>query len=1092
VVVLTCKPLEKVPDWENPRVVGRNKEPAHATLMPYPNEEEALLCEREKSSWFLTLNGEWKFKLYENPDSVPRDFYKPRYDDGDWATIPVPSNWQMFGYDKPIYVNIRYPFHADPPKVPHDWNPTGLYRRTFNIPEDWRGRQIFLVFEGVDSAFYVWVNGEPVGYSQDSRLPAEFNITEYVKPGENLIAVEVLRWSDGSYLEDQDMWRLSGIHRDVYLYCTPNIHIRDFFVRTFFDRNYQDAVLKVRVDIRNYSEKTTAPHILEVKLYDGEGTPVFNEPVRGYVGEIRPGSEAILELEKNVSKPRKWSAEDPYLYTMLLTLKNEKGEIIEVESCHVGFRQVEVKNGRILINGVPVYLKGVNRHEHDDVRGHAITVESMIKDIELMKRFNFNAVRTSHYPNHPAWYDLCDKYGIYVIDEANIECHGLVGFLRTMFQVEEAFGKPWEELLKEFREKSKEKPWKEIMNELMRRFPRYTEPAHDPEWLHAFMERFVRMVERDKNHPCVIIWSLGNESGYGPNHDAMSGWVHGYDPTRLVHYEGTIHTAERRVSKSVDIISIMYPTLERLIQLAEDPEEDRPVIMCEYAHSMGNSTGNLKEYWETIRKYRRLCGGFIWDWVDQGLKRVTEDGREWWAYGGDFGDEPNDGNFCINGLVWPDRKPHPAIWECKKIQQPVEAEAVDLTKGIVRIVNRFDFTNLDILDIFWELSEDGKVIQQGVLPKICTPPHESEIVTIPFKTPELKPGAEYWLMIRYKLSKDVVWAEKGYEIGWSQFKIPFDVPPKPSVKTEDMPPLSLEEKREEIKILGREFKLIINKNIGCITSLEYKGFKMVKDGPFLNVWRAPTDNDIPRLAPMWRSAGLDRLRQSVKGVRVEKVSDQVVRVIVEASLYTPEGVEKFKCRYTYKVYGSTDIIVDVYVEPVSDLPPSIPRIGLKMTIPGGFEKLTWFGRGPHENYCDRKEGAAVGVYSGTVDEQYVPYIKPQENGNKTDVRWALLTNELGFGLLIVGMPLMEFSAHHYTIEDFEKAKHTYELKRRDDIMLNIDYKQSGLGGGSCGPDTLPQYLVKPERTHFAVRFRPISPGESVDELSKQTIVDEQY
>ena len=1089
-VVLTCKPLEKVPDWENPRIVGRNKEPAHATLMPYPNEEEALSCEREKSSWFLTLNGEWKFKLYENPDSLPKDFYKLYYDDGDWAIIPVPSNWQMLGYDKPIYVNVRYPFYADPPKVPHDWNPTGLYRRTFNIPEDWHGRQIFLVFDGVDSAFYVWVNGEIVGYSQDSRLPAEFNITKYVKSGENLIAVEVLRWSDGSYLEDQDMWRLSGIHRDVYLYCTPNIHVRDFFVRTFFDRNYQDAVLKVRVNIRNYSEKTTAPHVLEVKLYDSEGVQVFNEPVRGHVGEIRPGSEAILEFEKNVSKPRKWSAEDPYLYTMLLILKNERGEIVEVESCHVGFRQVEVENGRILINGVPVYLKGVNRHEHDDVRGHAITVESMIKDIELMKRFNFNAVRTSHYPNHPTWYDLCDKYGIYVIDEANIECHGLVGFLRTMFQIEEAFGKPWEELLKELREKSKERPWKDIMNELMKKFPRYTEPAHDLEWLHAFMERFVRMVERDKNHPCVIIWSLGNESGYGPNHDAMSGWVHGYDPTRPVHYEGTIHTAERKVSKSVDIISIMYPTLERLIQLAEDPEEDRPVIMCEYAHSMGNSTGNLKEYWETIRKYKRLCGGFIWDWVDQGLKRLTEDGREWWAYGGDFGDEPNDGNFCINGLVWPDRKPHPAIWECKKIQQPVEAEAVDLTKGIVRIINGFDFTSLDILEISWELSEDGRVIQQGTLPKIDTPPHESEVVTIPFKTPELKPGAEYWLMIRYRLSKDTIWAEKGYEIGWSQFKMPFDVPPKPSVKTGGMPPLNLEEKREEITILGREFKLTVNKNIGCITSLNYKGFKIVKDGPFLNVWRAPTDNDVPRLAPIWRSAELDRLRQSVKGVKVEKVSDQVVCITVEASLHTSENIEKFKCKYTYKVYGSSDIIIDADVEPVADLPPSIPRIGLKMTIPGGFEKLTWFGRGPHENYCDRREGAAVGVYSGTVDEQYVPYIKPQENGNKTDVRWALLTNDLDFGLLIVGMPLMEFSVHHYTIEDFEKAKHTYELKRRDDVMLNIDYKQSGLGGGSCGPDTLPQYLVKPEHIHFAVRLRPISPGESVDELSKQTIVDE--
>jgi beta-galactosidase/beta-glucuronidase len=712
----------------------------------------------------------------------------------------------------------------------------------------------------------------------------------------------------------------------------------------------------------------------------------------------------------------------------------------------------------------------------------------MEKDIILMKRFNFNAVRTSHYPNHPAWYDLCDKYGIYVIDEANIECHGLVGFLRTIFQIEETLGKSWEDLIQEFREEMKKRSWEEIMEEISKRFPRYVEPAHDPEWLHAFMERFVRMVERDKNHPCVIIWSLGNESGYGPNHDALSGWVHGYDPTRPVHYEGTIHTRERKISRSVDIISIMYPSLEMLIQLAEDPEEDRPIIMCEYAHSMGNSTGNLKEYWEIIRKYKRICGGFVWDWVDQGLKRVTEDGQEWWAYGGDFGDEPNDGNFCINGLVWPDRKPHPAMWECKKIQQPVEAEAVDVSNGIIRILNRYDFTDLSIIDISWELTEDGKVIQQGTLPKLFIPPHESEIVTVPFKVPEpLKPGAEYWLTIRYKLSRDTPWAEGGYEIGWTQFKIPLEVPPGPAVKVSSMSPLKLEEEDDEIKVSGKNFSLTFDKRDGCLTSLIYEGLNIIKKGPLLNVWRAPTDNDAPRLAPMWRNAGLNRLKHTVREVKSEKISDQLVHVSVSTSLCTPEEIERFKCNYLYKIYGSGDIIVEVDVDPASGLPSSLPRIGLQLTLPGGFENIAWFGRGPHENYWDRKEGAQIGVYSGTVDEQYVPYIKPQENGNKTDVRWVSLTNNLGIGLLAVGMPLMEFSAHHYTIEDFEKAKHTHELKRREDITLNLDYRQSGLGGGSCGPDTLPQYLVKPEHVRFSVRLKPISPSESAMDLSKQTI-----
>jgi beta-galactosidase/beta-glucuronidase len=1079
--------MNVVPEWENPRVTERNKEPAHSTLMPYPNEDIALECMKEKSTWFLTLNGEWKFKLCENPYLVPEGFYAPDYNAESWDAIPVPSNWQMHGYDKPIYVNVRYPFPADPPRVPHDWNPTGIYRRTFTIPDDWFGKQIFLVFDGVDSAFYLWVNGQLVGYSEDSRLPAEFNITRYVKPGENMLAVKVLRWSDGSYLEDQDMFRLSGIYRDVYLYCAPNIHIRDFFVRTFFDDNYQDAILKARVNVRNYSNETSKSHVLEIKLFDQEGLPVF-EPIISYFGGIGPKSEAILEVEKKVSRPRKWSAEDPYLYTLLFTLKNESGEIVEVESCHVGFRQIEIKGGRILINGTPVYLNGVNRHEHDDVRGHAVTIESMEKDIILMKRFNFNAVRTSHYPNHPAWYDLCDKYGIYVIDEANIECHGLVGFLRTIFQIEGTLGKSWEDLMQDIREEMKKRSWEEIMEEISKRFPRYMEPAHDPEWLHAFMERFVRMVERDKNHPCVIIWSLGNESGYGPNHDALSGWVHGYDPTRPVHYEGTIHTRERKISRSVDIISIMYPSLERLIQLAEDPEEDRPVIMCEYAHSMGNSTGNLKEYWEIIRKYKRLCGGFIWDWVDQGLKRVTEDGQEWWAYGGDFGDKPNDGNFCINGLVWPDRKPHPAMWECKKIQQPIEAEAVDISNGTIRILNRYDFTDLSIIDISWELTEDGKVIQQGMLPKLFTPPHESEIVTIPFKVPEpLKPGAEYWLTIRYKLSRETSWAERGYEVGWTQFKIPFEVPQGPVVKVSDMPPLKFEESAEKISVSGKNFSLVFDKRDGYLTSLIYEGFNIMKKGPLLNIWRAPTDNDVPRLAPMWRNAGLDRLKHMVREVKAEKILDQLVHVSISTSLCTPEEIERFKCNYFYKIYGSGDIIVEVYVDPASGLPPSLPRIGLQLTLPEGFENVTWFGRGPHENYWDRKEGAQIGVYSGTVDEQYVPYIKPQENGNKTDIRWVSFTNNLGVGLLAVGMPLMEFSAHHYTIEDFEKAKHTYELKRREDITLNLDYKQSGLGGGSCGPDTLPQYLVKPEHAYFSVRLKPISPSESAMDLSKQKI-----
>jgi len=1027
---MTSNNAKCVPDWENPRVVERNKELAHATLVPYADEETALADERSTSPWLL-LNGNWRFNLAPNPELAPRDFHRPNFDVEGWDTIPVPSSWQMLGYDKPIYTNVRYPFPADPPRVPHDDNPVGSYCRNFEIPEAWNGRQIFLVFDGVDSAFYVWVNGEMVGYSEDSRLPAEFNITKHVHPGENTLAVQVYRWSDGSYLEDQDMWRMSGIYRDVYLFCTPDIHIRDFFVRTELDKEYRDATFKVSIKIRNYSSNRSEGYSIEINLFDDNGQPVLAEALEHTLDELKAKDEVAVDLEQEIDNPKKWSAEHPHLYTLLLKLKDDKGKTIEVESCKVGFRQVEAKDGQILINGVPVLLKGVNRHEHHDVRGKAVTVESMVTDIKLMKQFNFNAVRTSHYPNDPAWYHLCDKYGIYIIDEANIECHGLANIGGILYR---------------------------------------KEPANDPEWLNAFMERCVRMVERDKNHPSVIMWSLGNESGYGPNHDAMAGWIHGYDPTRLVHYEGTVHV-RGKVSPVVDVISVMYPTIERLAKLAEDPNDDRPIIMCEYAHSMGNSTGNLKEYWETINKYRRLRGGFIWDWVDQGILRKTDDGTVWWAYGGDFGDEPNDLNFCINGLVWPDRTAHPAMWECKKIFQPVEAEGVDLKAGKIKIINRYDFSDLSGLDTSWELYADGEMLQQGQLPTLDTAPGGSQTVTVPFATPELRSGAEYSLMLRFKLAHDTIWAEKGHEVAWSQLKMLFDVPARPVLRVGDMPALKLEESAKDATISSADFRLTFDKEKAQITSLDYKGSELIKNGPSLNVWRAPTDNDAPRMAPKWRKFGLDRVKDEIKQVEINQSAPQSVRILVESTTCAPGVAEGFDCRYTYTVYGSGNIVIDTDIVPSEKLPP-LPRIGLQFSIPGDYETLTWYGRGPHENYCDRKEGSPIGLYSGAVDDQYVPYIKPQENGNKTEVRWASLTDKKGIGLLVVGMPLFEVSAHHFTANDLARAKHTFELRQREDIILNLDYRQSGLGGGSCGPDTLPEYLIRPEPTRFTVRIRP--------------------
>ena len=1053
-------------DWENPQVVGRNKEPAHVTLVPYADEATALAGDRQASPYFQLLNGEWKFCYAPNPASAPASFYEPGFDVSGWDAIAVPGNWQLQGgrqdggYGRPIYTNVQYPFPADNlPRVPEDDNPTGCYRRTFTIPKEWSGRQVFLLFDGVDSAFYVWVNGQEVGYSQDSRLPAEFNVTPYVHAGENTLAVRVYRWSDGSYLEDQDFWRLSGIYRDVALWAAPPVHVRDFWARTELDEAYQDAVLKVRAHVRNYGDEDAAGYTLEVKLFDARGKPVFAEPLVQWkqvswhgpwaapstdVADVRAKATVTLELAAEVMNPEKWSDEHPCLYTLLLTLKNADGRVLEVECCNVGFRRVEIKEGQIHVNGAPIVLKGVNRHEHDPDTGHVVTVESMIEDVRLMKQFNVNAVRTSHYPNDPRWYDLCDQYGLYVFDEANVESHGV-----------------WDRL------------------------------AKDPAWTAAFVERTIRMVERDKNHPSVIVWSLGNESGDGPNFAAAAGWIHEYDPTRPVHYESATTQwvyQGPETAPAIDMVSVMYPSVERIIEMAQAPGETRPLVMCEYAHSMGNSTGNLKEYWEAIEKYPRLQGGFIWDWVDQGLRQVTDEGEEWFAYGGDFGDVPNDANFCINGLIWPDRKPHPALWEYKKILEPVRVEPLDLNAGKVRVINKYRFSDLNGLDVSWTLSADGNVLQSGQLPRLDTPAGASTIVTLPFQAPALKPGAEYWLAVHFTLAQDTLWAGRGHEVAWAQFQAPFAVPAGPQPDTAGMPELQLSESAPEITVRGQDFSLRFDRTAGRIISFQYAGKELVRQGLAFNVWRAPTDNDAntwgdQKMAIRWRAAGLDRLREQAQAVQAKQTSPQVVRIDVH-SISTPS---RFECHYTYTIYGSGDVIIDVHVAPHGDLPP-LPRIGLQMCLPGQYNNFTWYGRGPQETYADRKMGAQVGVYSGTVDDQYVPYITPQENGNKTDVRWVALTDSSGVGLLAVGMPRLNVSAHHFTTQDLAEARHTYELKRRDDVTLNLDYAQSGLGNGSCGPGVLPQYLLEPREYRYSLRLRALSGRESsLAELSKLVI-----
>ncbi len=1021
-----------IPNWENPKIFQRNKEPGHSILIPFPDWETALKGNRFESPYFLSLNGNWKFNWSRKPADAPQNFYRSNFNVELWDEIKVPNCWELQGYGIPIYMNITHPFvPADPPRVPDYYNPTGCYRRVFAVPEAWDRRQIFLHFDGVKSACYVWINGKEVGYSEGSMTPAEFNITPFLKTGENTVAVQVYRWSDGSYLEDQDFWRLSGIHRRVYLFSTPSVHIRDFFCRTDLDKEYQDALLQVRVNIKNESTKEGSSYTVNVNLYDENNRAVLEKPLSK---ECSPEgeTEALLEFEQMIENPKKWSAEHPNLYKVVIALQNQDEEIIETVSHSIGFREVELKDGQMHVNGVPILLKGVNRHEHDPDHGRTVSEESMVQDILRMKQFNINAVRTSHYPNVPRWYELCDEYGIYLIDETNLESHHF-----------------WDRFTK------------------------------DPDWKGAFLDRCQRMVERDKNHPSIIIWSLGNEAGFGENHIAMAEWIHEYDPTRLVFY----NPADNH--PCVDLISPMYARPWQVAELAE--KENRPVFLCEYAHAMGNSCGNLREYWDTIYAHKRLQGGFIWDWVDQGIRQKTISGEEYYAYGGDFGDHPNDGNFLINGLVWPDCEPQPELWEYKKVIQPVEVQALDRWQGHFRILNQYNFTNLNTLDIEWELTENGRIIQEGKFDPIYLPPKRSHVIIIPFEKPELKAGAEYAMTIRFKLANNTPWAKAGHEVAFEQFPILYDVPDAPLLDRETIPDITLYESDKYAVIDGEAIYVFFSKEEGKVKTIRCYGKEIVKDGPILNIWRAPTDNDMgggqKSNEMLWRESGLDQLEQDVGKVNTKQLDDKTVQISFDAFVSAPGIDQGFNYQAVYTIFGSGDIIIDNSVEPVGEFPP-LPKIGLQMTLPNGYEHFEWYGRGPHENYPDRKESARVGRYNCLIDDLYVPYIMPQENGNRCDVRWATLTDTKGLGLLVVGMPWLNISAHHYTTDDFTRAKHTYELKRKDSITLNLDYKMLGLGGDdSWTPMTVHEaYRVEAKPYEFSLRIAPIDVNEEQAEI----------
>jgi beta-galactosidase len=1019
------------PDWENGRVFEINREPSHATLVPYPDEQSATRGETAASPFVHSLDGMWKFHWVPKPEDRPVSFYEPGFDASAWKEIRVPANWELEGYGTPIFVNITYPFKMDAPRVtsepPPDWtaykerNPVGSYRRTFTVPASWAGRRTFLVFGGVSSAFYVWVNGERVGYAEDSRLPSEFDVTRFLKPGENVLAVEVYRWCDGSYLEDQDFWRLSGIFRGVSLVSRAPVRVRDFYARPVLDAQYRDAVLRLKLKVRNDGRRDEAVSV-EAALFDDAGKSVFGPAVAR--GTAPAGKEATLDLEQAVANPKKWSAEEPNLYRLVMTLKDAKGKVVEVIPWRVGFRSSEIKNGQILINGRPVYFKGVNRHEWDERTGYAVTREGMVRDILLMKRNNVNAVRTCHYPNVAEWYDLCDELGLYVIDEANVESHG--------------YGANEEQRV-----------------------------STGEDFTDAHVSRMSRMVERDKNHASIFIFSLGNEAGWGRNIEAERAWVKANYPEFPVAYEGG-------KSAHSDVFNPMYPPPEDLVPYWQKEGKGRPFFLVEYAHAMGNSVGNLQDYWDVIESQRQFQGGFIWDWVEQGLVKRNAEGKEYWAYGGDLGDVPNDDNSNSDGLVSADRREQPELAEVKKVYQDVKVEPVDLAAGRahrVRVRNKYGFRDLSHLRGSWVLEENGREVAKGDLPRLTTAPGQAEEVTIDVGKPNPAPDAERFLKVSFALAADTLWAPKGHVVAWDQFELRHGIPVARPRDTSAFPPVGLDETAEAMTIRGEGFAVRIGKASGALEGYEVGGRELLTAPLVPNFWRAPIDNDrgnnMAKRQGVWRDAGQNR---TVMEVAARQIAPNAMRVTAVATL--PAGKSTYRAIYT--VYGDGSVEVESEVAPEGGL-PDLPRVGMQMRIAGDLRAVAWYGRGPEENYWDRKSGYAVGRYASTVDDLVYPYIKPQETGNRTDVRWVSFTDRNGVGLRAVGMPFLDFSAWPFRMSELERVRHPADIARSEDVTVNLDYRQMGLGGdNSWGAQQHPEYRLPASKSYkYAFRLEPV-------------------
>ncbi|MDU0302982.1 glycoside hydrolase family 2 TIM barrel-domain containing protein [Streptomyces sp. PAL114] len=1254
-------PDDGPPEWNDFGVFRVGTEAPHTTLMPYAGVPQALAADRTRSPYRLDLDGTWKFAYADRPEDRDHDFHRTDTDDRGWDTIPVPSVWQLHGHDFPIYLNITYPYwgpngrgeEPQPPAAPTRYNPVGQYRRTFTVPRDWRGRRVFLHFEGVKSAHYVWINGELVGYDEDSYTPSEYDVTDHLRPGTNQIAVEVYRYSDGDWLEDQDMIRLSGIFRSVHLYSTPPVHLRDFKLETPLDDTYTSAELDVTAHVRAYGDGADGGgrYTVETQLYDARGHAVWSRPLRqtADLGTVDAGRDVTVRASRAVPRPRLWSAEDPYLYTAVLQLRDPAGTVVETLSHRVGIREFALKDGLMRINGRPVSFRGTNRHEMHPARGTALTREDMVRDITLVKRMNMNSVRTSHYPDNPLWYELADEYGLYLVDETNLETHGI----------------------------------------------RDRYPGDHPDWAAACVARAQNMVHRDKNHPSVVIWSLGNEAGGGSTFTAMHDWIRSYDTTRVIQYEG-----DDRPGVS-DIRSRMYESPARVEQRARDTADTRPYVMIEYSHAMGNSNGNFKKYWDVVRRHDVLQGGWIWDFADQSLHTPVPDrtlltesgpaalrgeilatrgrldrdkglsgitvferhdsldltgsltleawftpgvpgyhqpivakgdtqyalkqtdrrveffihsGGEWiavnwpvpddwsgkehhvagvldadagtltlhvdgavratrttdrrptsntaplslasdadnqtrefdgtirrarvyaraltaaelaseertpgdegvrfWfdaatvrtgrerpeartflAYGGDWGDNPNDGAFVADGILTADRRLTGKAAEIKRVHQAIgAARTPGGGPGAVTLTNEYLFTNARDLDGRWELVADGEVVGGGRLTRdqLDVAPLSEKAVELPVRLPRNPvPGTEFFLQLSFTTRERTPWAGTGFEVARHQLPLDANSPAVVPAPLAGVPALRHEVSEEDIRITGQGFSATVDRRTGLLTDYRAGGTRLLTSGPVPNFWRAPTDNDRGNGQHLrnrtWRDAGA---RRTVTDVTVRALDDRAVEIRVTGTL--PTTVESAYST-TYTVFGHGEIKVHNTLHPGAANLPYLPEVGTLLFLPRRLDRLHWYGRGPEENHWDRNTGTDVGRYASTVAGQWTPYIRPQENGNKTDVRWAALTGRDGRGLLVSGEPLVEINASHFTPEDLSAGvRHDYQLTPRDAVVLRVSHRQMGVGGDdSWGAHTHDEFKLLADRDYaYTYRLRPLTDVDRAPALSRRPTATE--